>query len=207
MAHTSRLRAARTGRRAGRRSGVAAGEAEEARGRNVCDIEAGLAGAPAGETGCARTGTIPGRASAAPGPLPSVAGIAGLLSVASGRTETGPVRAVAGRLDMSTIGALPRGRNWGGGAECGFELPRRAGAARGRDFAAGRRAARARARFGRDGRLEAPLRSRARRFALEVRRAPAARADPCLFDRRGPCALRPLFLRFVLITCRRRRGF
>src|SRR3989442_204365 len=36
MAHTSRLRAARTGRRAGRRSMVGAGAVEEVTDRNVC---------------------------------------------------------------------------------------------------------------------------------------------------------------------------
>src|SRR6267142_305894 len=120
MAHTSRLRGARTGRRAGRRSEVAEGAAEEARGRNVGDTEAGLAGAPADTTGCTRTGPDPGRASAAPGPFPRVAGSAGPLSGAPGRTETGPVRANVWRLDMRTIGVPPRGTNWAGGAGRGF---------------------------------------------------------------------------------------
>src|SRR5438093_2305066 len=117
MAHTSRLRGARAGRRAGRRSSVGTGAVEEVTGRNVCVTGVGRAGAPEWAAGWARPGPTAGGASAAPGPLPRVTGSAGLRLGVPGRATTGPVRAAGGRLDVSTIGVEPRGTNRAGAVE------------------------------------------------------------------------------------------
>src|SRR5438034_151427 len=130
-----------------------------------------------------------------------------------GRPGTRPGRVVVWRPDVTTIALPARGRNWTGGAGRGLAPPERAGTGRERDFAGGRRgerdgerrAARARTRRGR-GRLEAPLLLPGRPCPLKARSARTARFGLFPFDRRGRCALRPPFLRLVLITCRRRLG-